>query len=402
MKTAIIHDWLVVYNGAEKVLEEILKIYPDADLYSTVEYLEEKDRHFIQNKKVNTTFIQKLPFSKSKYRAYLPFMPLAIEQLDLSKYDLIISSSYAVAKGVITGPDQLHISYVHSPIRYAWDLQHQYLKESGMDKGIKGYITRFLLHKIRNWDYRTANGVDFFMSNSDFIGRRIWKVYKRKSQTVYPPVDVSSFSFHPEKEDFYLTASRMVPYKKIDTIVEAFSLMPDKKLIVIGDGPDFKKIKSKAGPNVSMMGYQSFEELKDHMQRAKGFIFAAEEDFGITPLEAQACGTPVIAYGKGGSLETVKGYMESENPTGYFFYEQTAQSIKKAVEEFEQISFNPSNCRNHALKFSPDRFREDFKQFIDDKLAKKYNQIQKHSLMNENVKSFSIADVHWAKKKAIG
>ncbi|WP_048717590.1 glycosyltransferase family 4 protein [Bacillus sp. 522_BSPC] len=402
MKTAIIHDWLVVYNGAEKVLEEILKIYPDADLYSTVDYLEEKDRHFIQNKKVNTTFIQKLPFSKSKYRAYLPFMPLAIEQLDLSKYDLIISSSYAVAKGVITGPDQLHISYVHSPIRYAWDLQHQYLKESGMDKGLKGYITRFLLHKIRNWDYRTANGVDFFMSNSDFIGRRIWKVYKRKSQTVYPPVDVSAFSFHPEKEDFYLTASRMVPYKKIDTIVEAFSLMPDKKLIVIGDGPDFKKNKSKAGPNVSMMGYQSFEELKDHMQRAKGFIFAAEEDFGITPLEAQACGTPVIAYGKGGSLETVKGYMESENPTGYFFYEQTAQSIKKAVEEFEQISFNPSNCRNHALKFSPDRFREDFKQFIDDKLAKKYNRIQKHSLMNENVKSFSITDVHWAKKKAIG
>lgn len=402
MKTAIIHDWLVVYNGAEKVLEEILKIYPDADLYSTVEYLEEKDRHFIQNKKVNTTFIQKLPFSKSKYRAYLPLMPLAIEQLDLSKYDLIISSSYAVAKGVITGPDQLHISYVHSPIRYAWDLQHQYLKESGMDKGIKGYITRFLLHKIRNWDYRTANGVDFFMSNSDFIGRRIWKVYKRKSQTVYPPVDVSSFSFHPEKENFYLTASRMVPYKKIDTIVEAFSLMPDKKLIVIGDGPDFKKIKAKAGPNVSMMGYQSFEVLKDHMQRAKGFIFAAEEDFGITPLEAQACGTPVIAYGKGGSLETVKGYKESEKPTGYFFYEQTAQSIKKAIEEFEQIAFNPSNCREHALKFSLDRFRDDFKQFIDDKLAKKYNQIQKHSLRNENVKSFSIADVHWAKKKAIG
>lgn len=245
MKTAIIHDWLVVYNGAEKVLEEILKIYPDADLYSTVDYLDEKDRHFIQHKKVNTTFIQKLPFSKRKYRAYLPLMPLAIEQLDLSKYDLIISSSYAVAKGVITGPDQLHISYVHSPIRYAWDLQHQYLKEAGMDKGIKGYLTRFLLHQIRNWDYRTANGVDFFMSNSDFIGRRIWKVYKRESQTVYPPVDISKFSFYPDKEDFYLTASRMVPYKKIDTIVEAFSLMPDKKLIVIGDGPDLKKLRRK-------------------------------------------------------------------------------------------------------------------------------------------------------------
>ncbi|QJX64176.1 glycosyltransferase family 4 protein [Niallia circulans] len=385
MKTAIIHDWLVVYNGAEKVLEEILKIYPDADLYSTVEYLEEKDRHFIQNKKVNTTFIQKLPFSKSKYRAYLPFMPLAIEQLDLSKYDLIISSSYAVAKGVITGPDQLHISYVHSPIRYAWDLQHQYLKESGMDKGLKGYITRFLLHKIRNWDYRTANGVDFFMSNSDFIGRRIWKVYKRKSQTVYPPVDVSAFSFHPEKEDFYLTASRMVPYKKIDTIVEAFSLMPDKKLIVIGDGPDFKKIKSKAGPNVTLLGYQSFEVLKEYMQKAKGFIFAAEEDFGITPLEAQACGTPVIGYGKGGSLETVRGVGNADKPTGYFFYEQTPKAISEAIVTFENISFNAMDCRNYSLKFSPERFRAEFQQFIDDKITEKTKRVERDEINNNHL-----------------
>ncbi|CAM5389404.1 hypothetical protein SAFG77S_07329 [Streptomyces afghaniensis] len=400
MKTAIIHDWLVVYNGAEKVLEEILKIYPDADLYSTVDYLDEKDRHFIQHKKVNTTFIQKLPFSKRKYRAYLPLMPLAIEQLDLSKYDLIISSSYAVAKGVITGPDQLHISYVHSPIRYAWDLQHQYLKEAGMDKGIKGYLTRFLLHQIRNWDYRTANGVDFFMSNSDFIGRRIWKVYKRESQTVYPPVDVSKFSFYPDKEDFYLTASRMVPYKKIDTIVEAFSLMPDKKLIVIGDGPDFKKIKAKAGSNVHLMGYQSFEVLKDHMQRAKGFIFAAEEDFGITPLEAQACGTPVIAYGKGGSLETVKGYNESPHPTGYFFYDQTPEAIRRAVEQFERLPFNPVHCREHALNFSPERFRTEFKQFIEEKIAHKQQIWEKATKINV-VKSYIISDVHWTKKQSI-
>lgn len=402
LKIAIIHDWLVVYNGAEKVLEEILKLYPDADLFSTIDYLEEKDRKFIMNKEVKTTFIQKLPFSKSKYRTYLPFMPLAIEQLDLSSYDLIISSSYAVAKGVITGPDQLHISYVHSPIRYAWDLQHQYLKEAGLDKGIKGYITRFLLHKIRDWDYRTANGVDFFMANSDFIGRRIWKVYKREARTVYPPIDVSGFSFHREKEDFYLTASRMVPYKKIDKIVEAFSLMPEKKLIVIGDGPDFKKIKAKASANVTLMGYQSFEVLKDHMQRAKGFIFAAEEDFGITPLEAQACGTPVIAYGKGGSLETVKGYQESEYPTGYFFYEQTPQAIKRAVEEFEQLDFIPANCRDHALNFSPDRFRQEFKQFVDDKIAKRYRQTPKARVNQNKVKTIAIADVQWAKRRAIG
>ncbi|KAB7671720.1 glycosyltransferase family 4 protein [Bacillus sp. B1-b2] len=371
MKIAIIHDWLVVYNGAEKVLEELLNLYPNADLYSTVEYLEEKDRHFIQNKKVITTFIQKLPFSKSKYRNYLPLMPLAIEQLDLSKYDLIISSSHAIAKGVITGPDQLHISYVYSPIRYAWDLQHQYLKETGLDKGLKGWITRYILHNVRNWDYRTANGVDFFMCVSDFIGRRIWKTYRREAKTVYPPVDVSAFTLRENKEDFYLTASRMVPYKKIDTIVEAFSLMPDKKLVVIGDGPDFKKIKAKAGSNVVIMGYQPFEVLKDHMQRAKGFIFAAEEDFGIVPLEAQACGTPVIAFGKGGACETVKGYHESINPTGIFFYEQTPEAIADSVNQFEKIYIKPAHCREHSLYFSSERFRKDFKQFIDDRIKGK-------------------------------
>lgn len=368
MKTAIIHDWLVVYNGAEKVLEELLKLFPDADLYSTVEHLEAKDRHFIQNKQVKTTFIQNLPFSKRKYRNYLPLMPLAIEQLDLSKYDLIISSSHAVAKGVITGPDQLHISYVYSPIRYAWDLQHQYLRESGLEKGIKSWITRFILHYVRNWDYRTANGVDFFMCVSDFIGRRIWKTYRREAKTVYPPVDVSAFTLREEKEDFYLTASRMVPYKKIDTIVESFSLLPDKKLVVIGDGPDFKKIKAKAGSNVMLMGYQPFDVLKDYMQRAKGFIFAAEEDFGIAPLEAQACGTPVIAYGKGGSRETVRGYNESTSPTGLFFYEQNAEAIAAAVQKFEQIQIDSIDCRNHSLYFSNERFQKEFKAFIDTKI----------------------------------
>ncbi len=358
----------MVYNGAEKVLEELLKLFPDADLYSTVEHLEAKDRHFIQNKQVKTTFIQNLPFSKRKYRNYLPLMPLAIEQLDLSKYDLIISSSHAVAKGVITGPDQLHISYVYSPIRYAWDLQHQYLRESGLEKGIKSWITRFILHYVRNWDYRTANGVDFFMCVSDFIGRRIWKTYRREAKTVYPPVDVSAFTLREEKEDFYLTASRMVPYKKIDTIVESFSLLPDKKLVVIGDGPDFKKIKAKAGSNVMLMGYQPFDVLKDYMQRAKGFIFAAEEDFGIAPLEAQACGTPVIAYGKGGSRETVRGYNESTSPTGLFFYEQNVEAIAAAVQKFEQIQINSIDCRNHSLYFSNERFQKEFKAFIDTKI----------------------------------
>ncbi|MEG6533403.1 glycosyltransferase family 4 protein [Caldibacillus thermoamylovorans] len=373
MKIAIIHDWLVNYAGAEKVLEEIIRIYPEADLFSVINFLPEDKKFFIQDKTVHTTLIQKLPCAKQKYRTYLPFMPFAIEQLDLSGYDLIISSSHAVAKGVITGPDQLHISYIHSPIRYAWDLQHQYLKESGLEYGLKGWIAKIMLKKIRDWDYRTANGVDYFLSNSDFIGRRIWKVYRRKSKTIYPPVDVSSFGFFDKKEDFYLTASRMVPYKKIDLIVEAFSHMPDKKLIVIGDGPDYKKVKSKASKNVILMGYQPYESLLYYMQRARAFVFAAEEDFGITPVEAQACGTPVIAYGKGGALETIIGE-EAENQTGLFFKEQTVESLVDAVNKFEKIKTNIryENCRENALRFSPERFREEFEMFVLEKLKEKF------------------------------
>jgi len=230
-----------------------------------------------------------------------------------------------------------------------------------------------MLHKIRNWDYRTSNGVDYFLSNSDFIGKRIWKVYRRESATIYPPVDVSSFTLGETKEDFYLTASRMVPYKKINIIVEAFSKMPDKKLVVIGTGPDFEKIKAKAGSNVQMLGYQSFEVLKDHMQRAKAFVFAAEEDFGITPVEAQACGTPVITYGKGGALETVNGFGECENPTGLFFTEQTPESIIKAVQKYEEIEhlFSPKDCRENSLRFSPERFREEIRSFVEEQVAER-------------------------------
>ncbi|WP_031406915.1 glycosyltransferase family 4 protein [Geobacillus vulcani] len=370
MKVAIIHDWLVTYAGAEKVLEQLLKIYPDADLFSLVDFTDEGQRGFILNKQVTTSFIQKLPFARKKYRSYLPFMPLAIEQLDVSKYDVVISSSHAVAKGIITGPDQLHISYVHSPIRYAWDLQHQYLKEAGLERGIKGWIAKAILHYIRNWDYRTANGVDYFVANSKFIARRIWKVYRREADVIYPPVDVSAFSFHDKKEEFYLTASRMVPYKKVDLIVEAFSKMPDKKLVVIGDGPDFQKVKAKAGSNVELLGYQPFEVLRDYMQRAKAFVFAAEEDFGITPVEAQACGTPVIAYGKGGALETVRGYGQVEKPTGLFFEKQNVSSLVQSIELFEKISgdIRYQDCRENALRFSPERFRKEFEDYVNSKL----------------------------------
>ena len=289
MKIAIVHDWLVTYAGAERVLEQMLNCYPSADLYAVVDHLDKDKRGFIQGKAVTTSFIQKLPFSRTKYRNYLPLMPLAIEQFNLSAYDLIISSSHAVAKGVLTGPDQLHICMCYSPIRYAWDLQHQYLEETGLNKGIKGLFTKYLLHKIRLWDHRTSHGVNKFIGISDFIGRRIMKVYGRSSTTIYPSVDTHKFSPPIDsniiEKDFYITCSRMVPYKKIDVIVEAFAKhLPNKNLIVIGDGPDFKKIDKLAKGNVDLLGFKEFDELKYFLQNARAFIFASEEDFGIAPL----------------------------------------------------------------------------------------------------------------------
>lgn len=359
VRVAIVHDWLVTYAGAERVLEQIVACFPDADLFSVVDFLE--NRSFLRGKPVTTSFIQKLPKAATKYRAYLPLMPIAIEQLDVSAYDVVISSSHAVAKGVLTGPDQVHISYVHSPIRYAWDLQHQYLQQSKLTSGPKSALARLILHYMRNWDIRTSNSVDSFVANSQFIARRIKKVYQRDADVIFPPVDVEAFALHEQKDDFYLTASRMVPYKKIDLIVEAFARMPQRRLVVIGDGPDMQKIRAKASPNVEIMGYQPLKVLQDHMQRAKAFVFAAEEDFGISVVEAQACGTPVIAYGKGGALETVRDLSETR-PTGLFFDEQRAESIIGAVEDFDTHAarFSAIDCRANAERFSTEHFRERF------------------------------------------
>lgn len=369
INTAVVADWLVTYAGAERVLCEMLKTVPHADLYAVIDFIDETTRkkHF-QGKLAQTTFIQHLPFAQKKYRNYLPFMPYAIEQLDVSKYDVVISSSHAVAKGILTGPDQLHISYVHSPIRYAWDLQHQYLNELHLNKGLKSLIIRWLLHKIRMWDHRTSNGVDHFVANSKFIARRIKKVYGREADVIYPPVNTDMFQPKNNKDDYYVTASRMVPYKKIDLIVESFNHMKDKKLVVIGDGPDMEKIKAKASSNIEILGYQNNDVMQEYMRNAKAFVFAAEEDFGITPVEAQACGTPIIAFGKGGALETVVG-KNAENPTGVFFEEQKIESVVTAVNSFEreQHIYTPENCRLNALKFSTDRFNQEFSKYIEDK-----------------------------------
>lgn len=364
-KIALVHDWLAVYTGSERVFEQIIQLYPQADLFSLVEFLPASQRAFLQGKPVQTSILQRLPFARAHFRAYLPLMPLAIEQFDLSGYDLVISSSHAVAKGVITGPNQLHISYIHSPIRYAWDMQHEYLRDSRLRRGLKSWLARAMLHYIRLWDARTVNSVDALAANSNFIARRIWKVYRRQARVIYPPVDVRQFAFSPQKDDTYLAVSRLVPYKKMDLIVKAFAGLPDRRLVVIGDGPERARIERMAGANITFMGYQPDSTIVSAMQRAKAFVFAAQEDFGITPLEAQACGTPVIAYGDGGVTETVRG-LDHPQPTGVFFSEQTPEALRAAVVQFEANADRilPQACSANAARFASENFRAAFSAFV--------------------------------------
>jgi glycosyltransferase involved in cell wall biosynthesis len=366
MKVAIVHDWLVTYAGAERVLEQLLLLYPEADLYSLIDFVPENERAFLQGRRPHTSFLQRVPGARRKYRNYLALMPMAIEQFDLSAYDLVISSSYAVAKGVLTGPEQLHVCFCHSPLRYAWDLQHQYLRETNLQSGLRSALARYLLHRIRLWDLRTANGVDRFIAISAFIARRIWKVYRRESVVIYPPVDVETFTPGGERADYYVTASRLVPYKRIDLIVDAFAQMPDRRLVVIGDGPDAAKLRARLTPNIQFLGYQPLPALREHLRQARAFVFAAEEDFGIAPLEAQACGTPVVAFGRGGARESVRG-LDQADPTGVFFFEQTVEALRSAVDRFEHAAgqLTSEACRANAVRFEAPRFRRQVRTYVE-------------------------------------
>lgn len=367
MRVAIVHDWLTGMAGGEQVVKQLLQVYPSADVFTMVDFMPAADRGFLAGHTVRTSFIQRLPFARRRYRAYLPLMPLAVEQLDMTGYDIVISSSSSVAKGVITGPDQCHVAYVHSPMRYAWDLQHLYLREARLVRGLRSMFARAILHYMRLWDGRTAAGVDRFVANSRFIARRIGKVYGRTADVIYPPVDIDHFTVGMAKEDVYVTASRFVPYKRVPLIVEAFRAMPEKRLIVIGDGPEMRAVRAAAGPNVTITGRLDDAGLRDHLRRAKAFVFAAEEDFGITPVEAQACGTPVIAYGRGGVLETIRGRDTDMPRTGFFFSEQTAASliacVRRADGELAKIS--PQACRANAERFGSARYRAEMKAYID-------------------------------------
>lgn len=363
MKKALVSDWYYVNGGAEKVIHSLNQIWNDFDHFSLIDFLNEEERNFILNgKKAKTTFIQKLPTAGQNHRKFLQLFPRAIEQFDLEKYELIISSSSSIAKGIRTRKDQLHICYCHSPMRYAWDMQEQYLADSDLNKGVKGMYAKFVLNKIKKWDVSNSENVNFFIANSNHIAQRIKKIYNRESTVIYPPVDVDFFTLEEQKEDYYFTASRLVLYKKTQLIVEAFNQLPHLKLIIAGDGPEFKRLQKSAKSNIKFVGFVDSNKLKKYLQKAKAFVFAAEEDFGIIPLEAQACGTPVIAYGKGGALETVVN-----NETGIFFNEQTADSLKDAITTFENTAFDPKVSRENAIRFSKERFEKEIKKFVEEK-----------------------------------
>jgi UDP-N-acetylmuramyl pentapeptide phosphotransferase/UDP-N-acetylglucosamine-1-phosphate transferase/glycosyltransferase involved in cell wall biosynthesis len=386
LRVGIVHDFLYTYAGAERVLEQLIALFPQADLFALFDFLPDHLRGFIRNKPVKSTFIQRMPWARGHHRAYLPLMPLAIEQIDVSDYDIVLSSSYLVAKGVLTRPDQLHICYCHTPVRFAWDLQNQYLgsPNSGLFSLIKTSLARVVLHYIRNWDIRSAHGVDVFVTNSDFVGRRVRKLYRRTTTTVYPPVDTDRFTLQEEKEEFYLTASRLVPYKRIDLTIEAFRQMPNRRLVVIGEGPEMEKFKAIATPNIRLLGYQTPDRLRQYMQRARAFVFAAEEDFGITPVEAQACGTPVIAYGRGGVTETI-----IHGRTGLLFKEQTAAALIEAVEDFEGRQWDPKAIRENAERFSVRQFREKFSAVT----KKEWTEFLLQRIENNRSSMFGLSDM---------
>lgn len=366
LKTAIVHEWFVNYAGSERVVESFTNIWTDADVFSLVDFLNDEQREIIlKGKKAKTSFIQNLPFAKKKHRNYLPLFPTAIEKLDLSGYDIIISSSHAVAKGIKKKSHQLHITYCHSPMRYAWDQADQYLV------GAKGLIAKLFINYLRKWDLKSASNVDFFIANSHHIAEKIKRIYNRDAEVIYPPVDVDKFNLSNEKSDYYLTASRMVPYKRLDIIIGAFNDLTDKKLVVIGSGPEKEKLKSLASSNIKIIEHQETENLKEYMQKAKAFVYAAEEDFGIIVVEAMACGTPVIAWNYAGTSESV-----IDGKTGILFDKQTKDSIISAVKKFEssENNFDMKFIREHSKKFSRNKFEDNIRIFVDEKVKLFFNR----------------------------
>lgn len=365
---ALVHEWLTpkATGGSELVVKEILQ-FIDADLYALIDFESTNPNSYLYQRKIGTTFLQNLPGVKGGVQKYLPLMPIAIEQLDLRHYDVILSSAHAVAKGILTTPQQLHLCYCHTPMRYAWDLTFDYLHQSRLGQGIPGIFTRYLLHRLRQWDVISANRVDHFIANSHFTASRIWRAYRRRADVVYPPVNIDRFTCTADKEEFYLTVCRLVGYKQVAPIVEAFNLN-GRNLVVIGTGTELQKLQQIAKPNVTILGYQPDTVVQDYLARARAFVYAACEDFGIVLVEAQACGTPVIAYGVGGAAETVLDIRSHpECGTGILFPAQTTAAILTAVATFETYhqQFQAERIRTHAESFAASVFRSQYLSLVD-------------------------------------
>ena len=377
-KIALVHDWLITLGGAERVFAEIYDLYP-APVYTLAKSEMNLKDSIFENADIHTSFLQRFPRIEKKYRDYLLFFPLAVEQFDLSEYDVIISSSHAAAKGVLTGTNQLHISYFNGIMNYAWDLYHHYLKEAKLDKGIKAWLAKIILHYIRQWDISTANRVDYYIAISKYMARSIKKIYGRESTIIYPPVDIERFKLELTKDDYYLAVGRLVPVKNMDLIVCAFTMMPEKRLVILGDGPERKKLQTASGKNIEFLGNQDSRVVAEYMAKARALVTASVESFGIATVEAQACGAPVIAYGGGGALETV-----IDNKTGIFFHKHEPDEIINAVNGFEKIydTFNPETISAYAKRFSTERFCREFKSFVEEKIDLHFNKEAKPEIHN--------------------
>ncbi|MDE2604323.1 MAG: glycosyltransferase [Burkholderiales bacterium] len=368
-RVSYVHEWLAEWGGSEDVTRAMLAAVPGTALHATIDFLSPQNRARFGDVPIRTTFLQRAPWARTRFWNYLPVTPLAVETHDLRGADIIVSSSHAFAKGVLTTAEQLHVSYVHSPMRYAWDLHHEYLADYRLDRGAKGLLARYLFHRLRQWDRQTANNVDLFLANSRHVQRRIWRAYRRFAQVLYPPVAVDRFRFQAAKGDHYVTVSRLVSYKRVDLLLEAFRAMPQRRLVVVGDGPEMPRLRATCPPNVELMGFQSDDVVQQQLGSARAFLFAAHEDFGISPVEAQACGTPVIAYGVGGSRETVRDLRSEVRPTGLLFDAQTPASLQAAIEAFDAASIDPQDCRRWAEGFGEAVFRERFARILGEAWA---------------------------------
>jgi len=368
MKVAIVHDWLTGMRGGERCLEVFCELFPRADIY-TLLHIQGSTSSTIEKMPIKTSFIQNLPFAKRGYRKYLSLFPLAVERFNLKGYDLVLSCSHCVAKGIIPPPDTLHISYLLTPMRYAWDMYEEYFGAK------RNKLIPLFIHYLRMWDVTSSQRVDHFLCISNHVKNRIMKFYRREAEVIHPPVDTNRFKLQGKKDDYFLIVSSFAPYKKIGLAIEAFNRL-GYSLRIIGSGPEGKALKSMAKPNVEFLGWQPDDVVSDHYSKCRAVIFPGEEDFGIVPLEAMACGKPVIAYGRGGTLETIipydrQGGLQGNAPTGLFFHEQKVDSLIEALERFNRIEkdFDPVAIRNHSLQWDREIFKEKIKHFLFEKIG---------------------------------